>query len=428
MSRSYEPRRGQGATDGAAPPRLRRAVAGAWVAGVCQGLATHLGVDVRWVRAIFALTTIFFSGLGLVVYLALWAMTPQDLDPDEAAAPAGSGSVTVGKVRSALGDESAMTIGAGVVLLVGGAVLLLGGGVAQLGVVLPLVLVAVGAVITWAQLDRSQRLRWAGGDPRSRDGLWRVLVGAGLAVTGLLVLGARANGPNALADSAFSALLVLAGVVVIAAPWALRGWDDLRREQAERIRATERADIAAHLHDSVLQTLALIQRKADDPAQVARLARAQERELRTWLYGGGAAVDATLASEVKSVVDTLEDLHGVPVDLVVTGDAPYGPDADAFARALGEAVSNAVRHGAPPVSVYVEIGRGQVEAFVRDHGAGFDLESIPADRAGVRRSVIDRLARRGGRATFRRLDEGTEVALQLPLDANQPSPTTEEQP
>jgi signal transduction histidine kinase len=210
----------------------------------------------------------------------------------------------------------------------------------------------------------------------------------------------------------------------------VRLWGDLRAEQAQRIRETERADIAAHLHDSVLQTLALIQRKAEDPAEVTRLARAQERELRGWLYAGPRGSQASLAFAVTKVAHDVEDLHGIPIELVVTGDRPLDGGGNALVQALREALLNAVRHGAAPVSAYVEAGSEVVEAFVRDHGPGFEMADVPQDRLGVRESILGRMSRQGGSAAVRRLEDGTEVSLSLPVTAaeSQAESTTGSQP
>ena len=224
----------------------------------------------------------------------------------------------------------------------------------------------------------------------------------------------RGRSLEAIWDIGAAVVAVLAGVALIAAPWGLRFWSDLRREQAEAARATERADIAAHLHDSVLQTLALIQRKADDPASVTQLARAQERELRSWLYAGPAGTDSTLAAAVAEAAHEVEDLHGTPIDVVSTGDRPIDDGGTALVRAVRESLHNAVRHGRPPVSLYVEVGPMGVEAFVRDHGDGFDLDEVPEDRLGVRQSILGRMERHGGSARVRRLEQGTEVSLSLP--------------
>ena len=150
------------------------------------------------------------------------------------------------------------------------------------------------------------------------------------------------------------------------------------------------------------------------PAAVTQLARAQERALRSWLYAGPADSDATLASALAEVTHEVEDVHGIPVDLVSTGDRPLEDGGRALVRAVREALLTAVRHGAPPVSVYLEVGPSGVEAFVRDHGPGFDLDEVPEDRLGVRNSILGRMERHGGKATVRRLEQGTEVSFMLP--------------
>lgn len=405
-------------------PRLRRSVEDRWIAGVCAGLAHHLGFDVRVVRATFVLGTILLNGLGLLAYLVIWALTPQALDGEHADAPRPAPTSlprldrAIRALRTSGRDEAFGNVLGGLALVVLGAALLLErhGVNLRLGLVLPLGVIVVGAVIGWSQLDRAERSSWLNESSFSgRRGVLRVGVGLVLTIIGVLLLATQERGWAGMGDAALSALAVLTGAVVILTPWGLRLWEKVKREQAQAIRATERADIAAHLHDSVLQTLALIQRKADDPAQVQRLARAQERELRAWLYGGGQSAETTLAAAAKAAADDLEDRYGVPVEVVVTGDHPLDPDTQALVRALTEAMSNAVRHARPPVSAYVECGASGIEAFVRDHGDGFDLDAVPADRLGVRGSIVERIERHGGTARIRRLSDGTEVALTLPV-------------
>jgi signal transduction histidine kinase len=297
----------------------------------------------------------------------------------------------------------------------------------RLGLFVPLLTVVGGAALAWSKLDDAERGRWLIGD-LSAGGRWaglgRLGLGIALASVGFVVLATQGRGLAGLWDVGIAAVAVLSGAALIAAPWGVRLWGDLRSEQAQRIRATERADIAAHLHDSVLQTLALIQRKSGDPAEVIRLARSQERELRAWLYAGPVGSQASLASAVTEVANEVEDLHGTPIELVVTRDRVLDPGGAALVGALREALLNAVRHGAPPVSVYVEVGSELVEAFVRDHGPGFDLAEVPKDRLGVRESILGRMSRHGGSAAVRRLDHGTEVSLSLPVKAEtHPEPT-----
>ncbi len=401
-------------------PPLRRAVRGRELAGVCAGLAEHLGLHPNALRVGFALLA-FAGGLGFLVYGVLWATVAEDPGerPDR-----GTGEETAqGGPTGWLGDrlrvpDSALwVLFIGVALIVTGAVFGLQGlGVnLRLDLTIPFLVVALGAVFAWSQLDEATRRRWVPGEgPQRNQAVIRLAIGLAIAVVGLIMVVSRDQGLGELWDMAVAVLVVLVGVTLIVAPYAMRLWRDLRREQTARIRATERADIAAHLHDSVLQTLALIQRRADDPAQVNRLARAQERELRNWLYAGPSGADSSLASAITAVGHEVEDLHGVPIEVVVTGDRDLDQTGSALVSALREAMTNAVRHGAPPVSAYVEVGPSGVEAFVRDHGPGFDPEAVSPDRLGVRESILGRMQRHGGSARIRRLDHGTEVSLTLP--------------
>jgi len=386
------------------------------VAGVCAGLAEHLGLNVRHVRLAFVLASVA-GGAGVAAYLFLWALTPQSRGGDVARRVE---PVAVGRPT----NESLRILVVGVaLLLVGGVLVAQRQGVnLRLGVLIPLLTVAGGAVLAWSQLDDAERGRWlVGGGEGRRAGLLRLGIGIALATIGVVALATQGRGFAGVWDVGIPAVAVLAGAALIAAPWAVRLWSDLRVEQAQRIRETERADIAAHLHDSVLQTLALIQRKADDPAAVTRLARAQERELRGWLYAGPRGSKASLASAVTEVAHEVEDVHGVAIELVITGDRPLDAGGTALVRALREALLNAVRHGSVPVSAYVEVGSERVEAFVRDHGPGFDVDAVPQDRLGVRESILGRMARHGGSAAVRRLENGTEVSLSLPVAVAEPT-------
>ncbi|MEO8518275.1 MAG: PspC domain-containing protein [Dermatophilaceae bacterium] len=396
--------------------RLERPVQGRYVAGVCAGLAEHLRLDVRHVRLAFVLASLA-GGAGIAAYVFLWALTPQSRGDHRApgARPRAAARPSNESLRN-------LVVGVGL-LLVGGVLLAQQQGVnLRLGVLLPLLTVAGGAVLAWSQLDDAERGRWlVGGSEGRRAGLVRLGIGIALAAIGVVALATQGRGFAGVWDVGIPAVAVLAGAALIAAPWGVRLWSDLRVEQAQRIRETERADIAAHLHDSVLQTLALIQRKAGDPAEVTRLARAQERELRGWLYAGPRGSKASLASAVTEVAHEVEDVHGIPIELVITGDRPLDAGGSALVRALREALMNAVRHGSVPVSAYVEVGSELVEAFVRDHGPGFDVDAIPQDRLGVRESILGRMSRHGGSAAVRRLENGTEVSLSLPVTVVEPA-------
>jgi signal transduction histidine kinase len=210
-------------------------------------------------------------------------------------------------------------------------------------------------------------------------------------------------------------LEVLAGIALIAGPWFYALLTDLTAERRERIRSQERADLAAHLHDSVLQTLALIQRHADSPREVARLARGQERELRTWLYRPETTAESRLTAALDRVSADVEDAYAVTVETVVVGDADLDEQLAALVQATREALVNAAKHAeVTEVSLYAEIEPDQVSVFVRDRGVGFDPDRVAADRHGVAGSIVGRMERHGGRATIRSTPgRGTEVELTM---------------
>ena len=400
-----------------ARPRLERPLAGRWLGGVCIGIADHLGLDPRAIRWAVAATAIL--GPGLPAYLFLWALTPAGTTANAVDPADGRPAPSVGRALAGLerSRHGALLAVGGLIVAVGLLIALQGLGLdVRAGLLVPLLVIAAGAVVIWSDLDDSGRARALDGSERGGRGLvWlRLGLGATLAVVGLTVMTARGNSLSVVLDSLLASLAILIGLIIIAAPWALRFWANARSQQESAARAQERADIAAHLHDSVLQTLALIQRRSADPAAVTQLARAQERELRAWLYAGHSDPQATLAAAVAQVAAEVEDLTGVAVDLVVTGDRPMEAQGQALASAVREALLNAVRHGHPPVSAYLEIGPEGVEAFVRDRGEGFDLEDVPEDRLGVRQSILGRMERHGGRARVRRREDGTEVELTLP--------------
>ncbi len=410
-------------------PPLVRHRQGKVVAGVAAGLADHLGVPVPAVRIALVLTSIPF-GAGLAVYVFLWATMREigDVVPTAPAPVADPAGATTSATSPAGGHGHHLDLAslrtwlrsgnqAVLITLLGVAALALAGALwlgsagfdVHAEVILPVVAIVIGAIFFWSQLDDTDAI----GARRPVRWIWLV-VGLGLTILGLVGLLVRGTDLTALWQVGGAVLAALVGVAVLSAPWILRLWSNLRLEQAARIRATERADIAAHLHDSVLQTLALIQRQSSDAATVARLARAQERQLRSYLYDEDARA-GTLGAALTAAMGEVEDLHGVPVQLVVTGDRQIDEHLDALVKAIREAAWNAVRHGSPPVSAYVEVGPDAVEAFVRDHGAGFDLDDVPDDRAGVRESIIGRMERHGGTARIRHRADGTEIELRLPV-------------
>jgi signal transduction histidine kinase len=241
-------------------------------------------------------------------------------------------------------------------------------------------------------------------------------------IVGLVVFGALvvlwANGSLETAGSlALGALVVATVLILLSAPFWRAMIKRLGAEQVARARSEERAEVAAHLHDSVLQTLALIQKRSDDPKQVAQLARRQERELREWLIDDQPSrPDERLADALRAAAAEIEDSHGAPIEAVVVGDAALDERLRALVSASREALTNAVKFASNggPVRLYAEIEEGSVRVFIDDRGPGFDPQRIPADRHGVRESIIGRMERNGGRAEIRsERGEGTEVELRV---------------
>jgi signal transduction histidine kinase len=209
-------------------------------------------------------------------------------------------------------------------------------------------------------------------------------------------------GPGALAGA----------LALIVGPWV---WQ-LAAERNERIRLAERAAMAARIHDSVLQTLALVQRDADDGPRVRALARRQERELRRWLYGRGYDGGTTLADALAEAVADVEEAHLSRIEIATSGDAPLDDALGELVLAAREAMVNAAKHAqSDDISVYAEVEQTSVSVFVRDRGVGFDPKAIGADRRGIADSIESRLRRAGGSATITTSPgNGTEVELTMP--------------
>jgi signal transduction histidine kinase/phage shock protein PspC (stress-responsive transcriptional regulator) len=397
-------------------PVLRRPDAGRVVAGVCAGLSEHLLVGVGTVRVAFVLLSLL-GGFGALLYAGLWLAVPAGTpEPSrapglDAAArhgrrPAGPDVDTAAVVRSDPGLLVALALlGVGAVMLVDRAV------AAPAGAFWPLAVVAVGAAVVWRQAEAREASRAAV--------TARVVAGVAVVALGLALFLAGQGELGVLLDALAAVLVVLAGIAVVTGPWLLRLVRDLQAERAERVRSQERADLAAHLHDSVLQTLAVIQRQAHDPDEVNRLARAQERDLRRWLYGEESPAPTGVRTALEAVAAEVEDAYATPVEVVVVGDAPWaaGGVADAVVAATREALTNAAKHsGAGRIDLFAEVSGEQVEVFVRDRGTGFDPARVAADRQGVKGSIVERMERNGGRATVTSAPgDGTEVHLVGPL-------------
>lgn len=388
--------------DGQMPPA-------ALMGGVCAGIATHLGVNVWLVRAIFV-GLLFLNGVGALAYALAIALIPAGNPASSQLAAPTRLAAQLNQLQSKDGRDQATTIFSGVVLLALAAILVAWSrGWLESNAYLPLLIIGCGAALAWSQAEEVMHT------PRSMAAIARLAAGLALAVLGVLIWLSDHTDMSGMLIGAFAALVMLSVVALVLAPLWLGVIRQLSQTQAAQARASERADIAAHLHDSVLQTLTLLRAQADDPQRVAALALSQERELRAWLYGDNHPTNENLRSEVESVSREIEQLYGVPVDSVIVGDTPATAKTRVLTSALREALANAVRHGKPPISLYVEVSDQEVEAYVRDHGAGFDLEAINLDRHGVRDSIIGRMQRHGGSATIRAREPGTEVCLRLAL-------------
>ncbi len=377
--------------------RLVRAADGRVLGGVAAGLADQTGVPVLALRVAFVVLCAA-SGLGLATYAVFWVFLPQ-----------ADGS-TFRADRHAQRTLSALIVLAAVAL----AVLVPLGALPRGATTAPLLAVVAGVALVWQQADLAQRRRWRASATGSRGAIVRLGLGGVLLLGGLIGFLASRGQLQVARAGLLSTAVVVVGLVLLSSPWWFAMATDLREERRERIRSQERAEVAAHLHDSVLQTLTLIQKAAAEPAEVARLARGQERELRTWLYASRTS-QGTLSAALEALAAEVDEAHRVPVGVVMVGDLPLDEHVTALVGATREAVVNAARHsGAPSVDVYAEVEGGQVSVFIRDRGTGFDVDAVPADRHGLRGSVKGRMERHGGTASIRStLGEGTEIRLDL---------------
>ncbi|MCW2829875.1 MAG: ATPase [Aeromicrobium sp.] len=408
-----------------APPAYRRAYRpadGRLVGGVATGLAEHFGVSVLSVRLAFIIGT-WFQGVGVLAYLLLWRLLPlrrPELSPGlESATRRGLRSATRTGASEIVQTIALGALGIGVLVLLQAT----GRGIND-GLFAPMLIGVVGVAVIWRQLDDVSRNRWMR-ETRGWVFASRVAAGGALVATAMLYFLTKEGGWGAALNLASALAVALLGLGLILGPWIARLVGDLTEERRERVRSQERADVAAHLHDSVLQTLALLQRNAGDSAAVATLARRQERELRAWLYGNDEQPGDSLVAALRASAADVEDTLHVPVEVIAVGDAPLDPDVAALARAAREAMINAAKHaGVDRIDVYLESNGRTAEVFVRDRGVGFDVAVIPPDRMGVRGSIIDRIERHGGTATIRSAPgEGTEVALSVPLRGPEQAPT-----
>ena len=403
------------------------------MAGVASGIGDSLQIDPVLVRLAFVVLGLA-SGLGVVLYGLFWVVLPES-DADGAS-----------RRSLSINSDTDVTRGLAFGSIVLGAVLLVRrtGIWFPDGLMWPTVLTAAGLSMTWRRVPSSSephdRLRGVsergiaglGEDVRrflfddtwSRRSMGRVVLGGALIFLGAATFIATSGSFAALRQGLVATFVLLVGMVLLIAPWLMRLSRAATLERRERIRSEERAVMAAHLHDSVLQTLAIIQKKANNPRDVMLLARRQERELRTWLYSGTEAVydrPATFAQAIAAAADSVEADHGVVIEVVQVGDTLADDRVLSLVAASREAMVNSAKHsGAGEISVFVEVettpsGRS-AEVFVRDRGVGFDTKVVPEDRRGIRDSLVQRMERVDGTARITsEIGHGTEVQLVLPL-------------
>jgi phage shock protein PspC (stress-responsive transcriptional regulator) len=405
---------------GAAPgrPRLRRDPEHGMIAGVCAGLGRHFGIDPILIRVAFVVITIATAGFAALGYVIAWPLIPADDEPQPAAAAA--------QAPSRWAHPGNWKVAAGVGLLSLSLLLVL----RELGIwwsdalVWPLVLAASGGALLWRQ-SRIMQPGPAEARPvpgRTASGrladLYRGGFGVALVIGAVLLFLSANNALGQTRDVILAAIAAVFALALILAPFLWRLGRNLAAERAARIRSQERAELAAHLHDSVLQTLTLVQKRASDPREVAQLARRQERELRNWLFDPDRpAASDSLAAALEGAAVEVEEAHGVPVEVVAVGDARVDERGEALVAAAREAIVNAAKFApdAGEIDVYAEFGDDGAQVFVRDRGPGFELEAVPADRRGVRESIVGRMERFGGRAEVRsNPGSGTEVELVMP--------------
>jgi signal transduction histidine kinase len=399
---------------------LRRDPEDRLAGGVAAGIAAWRGFSPTTVRIVIVVVA-FFGGWIVPLYFIAWLLIP-----------ARDTEASIGSKARHDSSGVALAIALGSLLAV---FLLLAGALNDTTLDTygwPQVISVACLVLIWRNAPQGEQAAMrhlvepleslgAGGGKRGRGTVLRLTAAVVLLIAGVGWL-LTSHASLALLHPLTGLLLVAAAIALLLGPWWLRIARDLVLERSARARAEERADMASHMHDSVLQTLALIQRRADDPQQVVQLARAQERELRSWLFEGRAPgeTDATsFADGVRLIQRDVEARHGVPVEVVTVGDCPLDDDLSALLAAAGEATVNAAKwSGAGVISLYAEAEPDQVEVAVRDRGKGFDPGAVPGDRKGLSESVHGRMARHGGSATVQSaVGEGTKVTLRMPRAA-----------
>ena len=368
------------------------------LAGVAGGLAESAGLSPIYVRAAFVSLSLA-GGVGIILYVVLALVVPDTPD-------GGSDDISPPATRMQVAGMALMFVALMLILQAIG--LWLG------AVVWPTTLVVFGLAIA-IETSGINYERSLEGVTAGRRSWWLVIGGLGMMVAGLVVVLRSLDRLQSVGVLAIALIVAIGGFMIVAGPWLWSLIEDLRTERRARIRSEEKAEVAAHLHDSVLQTLALIQR-TDDPKKMVTLARSQERDLRSWLFDENSTDTDSILGALTSAATRVEAAHDVPISVVVVGEASLPSDKqDALISAATESMMNAAKHsGAVKVSVYAEMANGAVDVYVTDQGGGFDRDSVGEDRRGIRESIEARMQRHGGRATIESIaGEGTEVHLTM---------------
>ncbi|MDO5035047.1 MAG: PspC domain-containing protein [Actinomycetaceae bacterium] len=372
-----------------------------WLAGVASGLAVHLNVPAKAIRWLAVLLTPLGAPL---LYIWLWIFTPKVSSERKYKLPRIARPVR--EIGEGTSSNAKKGLAIAIVLLLSAAVVL----AAQMQLIIlttewvGVVLAIVGVVLIWIQANGVKHWKTPAFLGGTAAGILFLLAGVTLFLLG---------GETELFAGLILGLALILMLALAFSPLLLRMTKELSASEVARARETERADIAAHLHDSVLQTLTLIKNNADNPASVRTLALKQERELRSWLYTGTTQTSDSVKRLLETSIEAVEQTYGKEAETVTVGDAVPGPSEQAAIAAAVEAVKNAMRHGKPPIQVYAELG-DNYEVFIKDSGPGFDLAEVPEDRHGVRDSIIARVERVGGRARIRTLNPGTEIHICVP--------------
>ncbi|MDR6938631.1 PspC domain-containing protein [Arcanobacterium hippocoleae] len=410
--------------------------------GVCRALSVHLGMPAWIWRLAFIMLT--FTGVIPLLYLLLWILVPWYRREYE---------IEIQNQRLARGldlgptsedhESSKSWFLLVAVLISAGAFFLITTGIApgnrEIRILGAGFMLLAGAGIIWSTPIDSQRNKR---ETTALNAARKVVavIGGGICVVGAVILVLEIAPRNPFFLSLTIALITVITLCLVFYPAVLRLKFSLRETAAQKARESVRADMAAHLHDSVLQSLALIRARADDADAVRTLARLQEQDLRKYLYSERQNEDTSTAALLREIAQELERRYQKEINTVITGDCKPDTSVRAVLAATREAITNACKYGGEKeVSLYAELRqtmagqksgetvqqahlavqkdhlilRQSIEVWIRDRGPGFDPHTIAPDRAGIRDSIIGRLRRIGGSAEIRSplQSGGTEVHL-----------------